>query len=665
MRRKILHLTASAFLFGAPSLSSSSSSSSSSKNENENGAHVRILSPRPGDEPEPALRLYLDLEVTSQKIRGSPFDYELCTSGGGQAARCQSMMSSEIVDATLGEDLEAYPYHVLSAWLRHRSGSAVPGAVAQVLLWSSPDEALAALEAELTRRTWNARAGIATCLRSSNDAIAGPAGHTNAPPVSVKTMRQHMALARMQQAQRDIRCHGRREHGGQNRGDGDCGEHIRPKDRETARSANDAFVTKLLEAGFFKQKNNESSSSPFSSSSSSFSSSSATAAADDAAFHEGMLLRVALVTLSNAGYVHYTLNAIASLEANCGIVESLKTVCLDGACARRLLQARAAARAARRKKARARGEEQAKEDEGGEEETVFMVEDASGGVVPALSLIEGSSSSSSSSPSRSGGELPPLSEFSSYKEKAFNDIVRFKYVALHHFLTLPSSSSSSSSSSPFRYEVVLFTDGDVVFLRRGFLPHLLRTLAGDEESQPQEGSATSLSPSSAGLDVVTQCDLMGPVTGDDQACVTWLSEPKEDDSGGVGGGVGQEEGAGSGKWVDYLCSGFMAVANNARTRQLLNPSTVLSDPRYLPTIHDQEYFNLVIKAQVRYATLSPMLFPNGSPFNPQLGPAHTGPPLFPPPPPSPHIIHFNYFPGSTKVEAMLERGHWYDAAIAV
>ena len=67
---------------------------------------------------------------------------------------------------------------------------------------------------------------------------------------------------------------------------------------------------------------------------------SAFADADDAAFHPGMLERVALVTLSNAGYVHYALNAIASLEVNCGIVGALKTVCLDGLCAQRLLQVR-------------------------------------------------------------------------------------------------------------------------------------------------------------------------------------------------------------------------------------------------------------------------------------------------------------------------------------
>ena len=99
----------------------------------------------------------------------------------------------------------------------------------------------------------------------------------------------------------------------------------------------------------------------------------------------------------------------------------------------------------------------------------------------------------------------------------------------------------------------------------------------------------------------------------------------------------------------------MIVYGNDRTRSLLAPDKVLNDPRYLPTLHDQEYFNMVLKDQFTYATLSMMLFPNGSPFNPELGPAH----VHYPPQPNPHIIHFNYFPGTTKIGAMKKLGYWY------
>jgi hypothetical protein len=39
---------------------------------------------------------------------------------------------------------------------------------------------------------------------------------------------------------------------------------------------------------------------------------------------------------------------------------------------------------------------------------------------------------------------------------------------------------------------------------------------------------------------------------------------------------------------------------------------VLHDPLYEPEMHDQDYFNRVMKPKLRYAALDPKLFPNGS-----------------------------------------------------
>ena len=58
---------------------------------------------------------------------------------------------------------------------------------------------------------------------------------------------------------------------------------------------------------------------------------------------------------------------------------------------------------------------------------------------------------------------------------------------------------------------------------------------------------------------------------------------------------------------------------------------------------------------MRYAALPQHLFPNGSPYG--FHPGHD--PVRFPPPKDPMIIHYNYFPGTTKRAKMEEMGHWF------
>jgi hypothetical protein len=87
--------------------------------------------------------------------------------------------------------------------------------------------------------------------------------------------------------------------------------------------------------------------------------------------------------------------------------------------------------------------------------------------------------------------------------------------------------------------------------------------------------------------------------------------------------------------------------------------TVLRDPKYAPGMHDQDYFNAVMKPNLRYAALDTSLFPNGSPY--VFSDGHD--PVRYPPPVNPMIIHFNYFPGKTKKKAMDDQGCWLGSTL--
>ena len=126
--------------------------------------------------------------------------------------------------------------------------------------------------------------------------------------------------------------------------------------------------------------------------------------------------RLALVTLSNAGYVEYTLNAYASLRIKCGLTCVLRTFCVDIDCYNTLRSS---------------------------PETASCPE--------TVTLAEASARESNAT---------ALKDFSSYREGAFNAITRFKFVAIHQLL--------------ISFEFVVFTDGDIAFLRPDVFSYLVK-----------------------------------------------------------------------------------------------------------------------------------------------------------------------------------------------
>jgi hypothetical protein len=123
---------------------------------------------------------------------------------------------------------------------------------------------------------------------------------------------------------------------------------------------------------------------------------------------EKILERVSLVTVSNDGYTELTLNCLASLRKNCGMSCVLQVLCIDDKCTERLRRSKEVRKCP---------------------ETIHSVTSVD----------------------------KKLQEFSSYSEGSFNAIVKYKFVAIYERL--------------LKYEYVLFTDGDVVFLKPDFLTH--------------------------------------------------------------------------------------------------------------------------------------------------------------------------------------------------
>jgi hypothetical protein len=148
-----------------------------------------------------------------------------------------------------------------------------------------------------------------------------------------------------------------------------------------------------------------------------------------------VLERIAFVTISNMGYVDYTINAMATLRINCGMPCFLRTVCVDPGCMSTL---------------------QASSEVTECPETVtllrtdFDTDDVKGAT---------------------------FSNFSNYRSSGFNAITRYKFVVIHDFL--------------LTHKYVIFTDGDIAFLRPDFLDYLTSYM----DLQPN-------------LDLAAQCDLM-------------------------------------------------------------------------------------------------------------------------------------------------------------
>lgn len=174
-----------------------------------------------------------------------------------------------------------------------------------------------------------------------------------------------------------------------------------------------------------------------------------------------------------------------------------------------------------------------------------------------------------------------VSELQRYKQGRFRDVVRYKFTILQELLGRGFS--------------VLFTDGDVVFLRDP-VAQLVREFEG--------------------VDVLIQ--------NDDPA----------DSSNTLPRRIN-------------LCTGFFLVRPTRRTRRLFQPSRLTSDH-----VCDQRYFNSVKKQAGEIRVLDRDGFPNGSWFLHRPGePSATS---FD----QANIVHFNWLGAEDKIAAMKQHSLW-------
>eukprot|EP00614_Pseudopedinella_elastica_P005259 CAMPEP_0172599988 /NCGR_PEP_ID=MMETSP1068-20121228/20111_1 /TAXON_ID=35684 /ORGANISM="Pseudopedinella elastica, Strain CCMP716" /LENGTH=704 /DNA_ID=CAMNT_0013400427 /DNA_START=81 /DNA_END=2195 /DNA_ORIENTATION=+ len=316
--------------------------------------------------------------------------------------------------------------------------------------------------------------------------------------------------------------------------------------------------------------------------------------------------RVALVTLSNAGYADYTLNALVSLR-RCGLPCTLQVVCIDEGCVELVAQEAN------------RGCDLGR---GGDMKVHLASTLLDGKAAFGRRLSEGK------------GEQP--SAFASYGSDSFNAIVQYKFAAIHHFLK--------------RRDFVIFTDGDVVFLQHDFVLDALAALGGGvlgakDDSWPlnnalgKEAPGSSSSSSSSGfvempagiefsaVDVAAMCD-----AGHEEARCSFQRERYE---------------------TMALCGGFMAIRSTAAVRALFDPEQVFKDARYRSNFEDQQYLNHVLAEQLytlgrRTTTLNRTLFPNGAFRRGPLFEAGAA-----------TMIHFNFNTGHDKRREMRESGYWF------
>jgi hypothetical protein len=93
-----------------------------------------------------------------------------------------------------------------------------------------------------------------------------------------------------------------------------------------------------------------------------------------------------------------------------------------------------------------------------------------------------------------------------------------------------------------------------------------------------------------------------------------------------------------------LCSGFMFLKSNEKTRYLFNPKIVIE--KYKEKICDQLYINN-IKNKLKYKLLPLELFPNGRYYYENHSKIQ------------PYLIHFNWLIGHEKKKKMKEFNKWY------
>jgi hypothetical protein len=96
---------------------------------------------------------------------------------------------------------------------------------------------------------------------------------------------------------------------------------------------------------------------------------------------------------------------------------------------------------------------------------------------------------------------------------------------------------------------------------------------------------------------------------------------------------------------EILCSGFMYIKSNKRTRKFFDPNEIKQKSDINETWDDQVYVNLN-KAKLQIKKLPLALFPNGQFYGKSK--------IF-----SPYIIHFNWLKGHKKAIQMLKRREVY------
>jgi len=97
--------------------------------------------------------------------------------------------------------------------------------------------------------------------------------------------------------------------------------------------------------------------------------------------------------------------------------------------------------------------------------------------------------------------------------------------------------------------------------------------------------------------------------------------------------------------IHEVCSGFMFIKSTEYTLSIFNPEIVNKYKR-IEEWDDQVYIN-GIKDNLNYKCLPLDLFPNGKHY-------HNNPNI------RPYLIHFNWYMGNMKIDAMKHYGKWYN-----
>ena len=146
-------------------------------------------------------------------------------------------------------------------------------------------------------------------------------------------------------------------------------------------------------------------------------------------------------------------------------------------------------------------------------------------------------------------------------------------------------------------DYVLFTDGDIIYKKSGFIEYCLQNLEKN--------------------DIILQDDKLT-----DNNFFNRLYD-------------------GEVTKVNEVCTGFMLIKKNRRMLNIFNPKNIPE----LDVKCDQYYINQV-KESFNYKKLPMNLFPNGAYFRLEK-------------PKDNYLIHFNFILGNRKKEKMIKYGYWY------